>query len=157
MGRAGPEMPGADELIPLIEERSPSLAASVPHPWGTPDNTGPGDPAQGETVPWLAPRAVIPRIKEERNVRHDGRSKPMSLAVHEVLNLEQFLKLPEIKPALEFIDGRIVQKVSPTLPHSVLATDLPARINGHVRPRKLGRAFVELRCSFGGQSFVPDV
>ena len=81
----------------------------------------------------------------------------MSGAVHEVLTLEQFLTLPEIKPPLEFLQGRVEQKVSPTLPHSVLTRELTTRIDSWARPRKLGRGFPELRCSFGGESFVPDV
>ncbi len=75
---------------------------------------------------------------------------------HEVLTLDDFLRLPEIKPALEFIDGRIIQKMSPNLPHSLIGTEFPARINASSRPR-IGRAVVELRCSFGGESFVPDI
>ena len=81
----------------------------------------------------------------------------MSTAVREVLTLEQFLQLPEIKPPLEFLQGRVVQKVSPTLPHGAIAIDLGSAINQHARPRRLGRAFVEVRCSFGGESFVPDL
>jgi Uma2 family endonuclease len=81
----------------------------------------------------------------------------MSIAVREVLTLEQFLRLPEIKPPLEFLQGRVEQKVSPTLPHGAVTTDLASAINQHARPRRLGRAFVEVRCSFGGESFVPDL
>ena len=75
----------------------------------------------------------------------------------EVLNLEQFLRLPEIKPPLEFLNGRVEQKVSPNLTHGIIATEFPAAINDFTRRRRLGRAVVELRCSFGGESFVPDV
>ena len=74
----------------------------------------------------------------------------------EVFTLEQFHRFPEIKPALEFINGRIEQKMSPNLPHSLIGTEFPARINAFARP-KIGRAVVELRCSFGGESFVPDI
>jgi Uma2 family endonuclease len=81
----------------------------------------------------------------------------MSIAVREVLTLEQFLKLPEIKPPLEFLRGRIEQKVSPNLHHSILSDELRGRINHDTMPARTGRAFVELRCSFGGESFVPNV
>ena len=46
-----------------------------------------------------------------------------------------------VKPPLEFLRGRVIQKVSPNLPHSALATELPARINAFARPARLGRAF----------------
>ena len=73
-----------------------------------------------------------------------------------VPTLDQFLRLPEIKPALEFVRGRIEQKMSPNLPQSIFGTDLPSHINAFARPT-IGRAFVELRCSFAGESYVPDV
>lgn len=81
----------------------------------------------------------------------------MKAAVREVLTLGQFLRLPEIKPPLEFVRGRVEQKVSPSLPHGAIATDLASAINSFARPARLGRAFVEVRCSFGGESFVPDI
>jgi Uma2 family endonuclease len=37
-----------------------------------------------------------------------------------VLTLEEFLKLPETKPASEYIDGRIIQKLMPQGEHSAL-------------------------------------
>jgi Uma2 family endonuclease len=75
----------------------------------------------------------------------------------EVLTLEDFLRLPEIKPALEFIDGRIEQKMSPNLTHSIIETRFPAKINAFAEPAGLGVALVELRCSFDGESYVPDI
>jgi Uma2 family endonuclease len=75
----------------------------------------------------------------------------------EVLTLEDFLRLPEIKPALEFIDGRIEQKMSPNLQHARIGQKLPARINEISEDAKLGLAFVEARCSFDGESYVPDI
>ncbi len=77
--------------------------------------------------------------------------------VREVLTLTQFLKMPEIKPALEFIRGRVAQKVSPNFHHSRIQTKLPARINDFSEAARLGVAFGELRCSFGGESYVPDI
>jgi Uma2 family endonuclease len=74
-----------------------------------------------------------------------------------VHTLEEFLALPEQKPALEFADGVITQKVSPRGHHSALQADLVVRLNAAARPRKLGAAFPELRVSFSGISRVPDV
>ena len=73
------------------------------------------------------------------------------------LTLEQFLKLPEEEPALEFQDGMVTQKVSPKGPHSRLQYSLAERINRSAEPRKLAMAFPELRITFAGSSVVPDV
>ncbi len=73
------------------------------------------------------------------------------------LTLEEFLKLPEEKPALEFDDGAVIQKVSPKGHHSGLQTELAVRFDRFARPGKLARAFTELRATFGGRSYVPDV
>lgn len=81
----------------------------------------------------------------------------MSQVVHDRLTLEQFLKLPEVKPALEYIDGMVVQKVSPKRTHCSLQVDFAAEIRAFARPRRLGRVYTELRCTFGGRSLVPDL
>jgi Uma2 family endonuclease len=41
--------------------------------------------------------------------------------------------------------------------HSVIQTELAPAINLIVKSRKIGRAFIELRCTFGGRSIVPDI
>lgn len=51
------------------------------------------------------------------------------------LTLDQFLKLPETKPASEFIDGRIIQKPMPQGKHSTIQGDLGAEINRILNPR----------------------
>lgn len=73
------------------------------------------------------------------------------------ITLEQFLELPEEKPALEFADGRITQKVSPKGKHSQLQIELAMLIQPFARPRKLARAYPELRVTYGGRSLVPDL
>lgn len=73
------------------------------------------------------------------------------------MTLEEFLELPEEKPALEYVDGEVVRKVSPQGEHSTLETLLPEWINRFARPRRLAHAFAELRISFGGWSPVPDI
>jgi Uma2 family endonuclease len=60
-----------------------------------------------------------------------------------VATLEEFLALPEVKPALEFEEGRIIQKVSPRGPHSVLQAELLEIFNRAGRPNKIARAFPE--------------
>lgn len=73
------------------------------------------------------------------------------------LTLEEFLKLPDEKPALELIDGVVKQKVSPQWLHGLLQPDLAAIINRYARPRKLAAALTEIREAFGRDSLVPDV
>jgi len=73
------------------------------------------------------------------------------------LSLEDFLKLPETKPASEYIDGRIFQKPMPQGKHSIIQTELSAAINQVSKSQKLALALTELRCTFGGRSLVPDI
>lgn len=73
------------------------------------------------------------------------------------ITLEEFLKLPETKPASEYIDGRIIQKPMPQGKHSKLQGKLVTAINQIVEDQKIALAFPELRCTFGGRSLVPDV
>lgn len=73
------------------------------------------------------------------------------------ITLEEFLQLPETKPASEYINGEIIQKPMPQGKHSTLQGELVTNINAVVKPGKIARAFPELRCTFGGRSIVPDV
>jgi Uma2 family endonuclease len=73
------------------------------------------------------------------------------------LTLETFLKLPETKPASEYINGQIVPKPMPQGKHSKLQGKLVTTINGKVEDQKIAQAFPELRCSFGGRSIIPDI
>jgi len=80
----------------------------------------------------------------------------MSIAT-QPLTLEEFLKLPETKPASEFINREIVQKPMPQGEHSLLQGELCEAINRVAKPQKIARAFPELRCTVGADSLVPDV
>ena len=71
--------------------------------------------------------------------------------------LEEFLELPETKPASEYIDGQIIQKPMPQGKHSTIQTEFSTTVNVILKPRQVARAFSELRCTFGGRSIVPDV
>ncbi len=73
------------------------------------------------------------------------------------LSLEEFLQLPETKPASEYIDGRIYQKPMPQGKHSRLQTRFSTEINQRMESERLGCAFTELRCTFAGRSIVPDI
>lgn len=73
------------------------------------------------------------------------------------ITLNEFLALPETKPASEYIDGKIIQKPMPQGEHSTIQAELIIALNGALKPQKIARAFPELRCTFGGRSTVPDV
>ena len=73
------------------------------------------------------------------------------------ITLEDFLKLPETKPASEFIDGQMLQKLMPQGKHSTIQGDLVSAIDTVLKPERIDRAYPELRCTFGGRSIVPDV
>ncbi|MGL5796179.1 MAG: Uma2 family endonuclease, partial [Waterburya sp.] len=68
------------------------------------------------------------------------------------ITLEEFLKLPETKPASEYIDGQIIQKPMPQGKHSVIQRELTLAIDSQLKSSKTARAFPELRCIFGGRS-----
>jgi Uma2 family endonuclease len=81
----------------------------------------------------------------------------MATTLHKPITLAEFLKLPETKPASEFIDGQICQKPMPQGKHSRLQLKLCNGINQVAEEQQIALAFPELRCTFGTRSIVPDV
>lgn len=81
----------------------------------------------------------------------------MTVIIPLVHSLEEFLKLPETKPANEYINGKILPKPMPKGKHSRLQLKLCNSINEKAESQKLAYAFPELRCSFGDRSIVPDI
>lgn len=73
------------------------------------------------------------------------------------ISLEDFLQMPETKPACEYIDGEIIQKPMVKIQHSILQAKLLLAINEQGNPQQLVYAFPELRCVFGGRVIVPDI
>ncbi len=73
------------------------------------------------------------------------------------LTLEEFLELPETKPASEYIDGAIIQKPMPQGKHSILQRELSFALTAIFREDKTDQVFPELRCTFTGRSLVPDL
>jgi Uma2 family endonuclease len=73
------------------------------------------------------------------------------------LSIDEFLALPETKPASEYIDGQIYQKPMPQFQHSTFQIEIATAINLIGKPQKLAFAFPELRCNFGDVSIVPDI
>lgn len=90
----------------------------------------------------------------------------MVQAVSASLTLQEFLQLPETKPASEYIDGQVIQKAMPKGKHSVLQTQMSTVINAALQPGRIAWAFSELRSTYpagsrssvyGGRSIVSDV
>lgn len=75
----------------------------------------------------------------------------------QTITLEEFLKLPETKPASEYIEGQIIQKPMPQGHHSTIQVELTETINAIVKKQRIARAYTELRCVVGGRAIVPDV
>jgi Uma2 family endonuclease len=73
------------------------------------------------------------------------------------LSLEEFLRLPEEEPALEYEDGVVTQKMSPKGKHSRTQYRMAELFNRVAEPARQAIAFPELRATFGGRSYVPDV
>lgn len=73
------------------------------------------------------------------------------------ITLEEFLVLPDTKPASEYIDGEIIQKPMPQGQHSIIQKKLLLTIDPILSDAGIAQAFPELRCVFGGRAVVPDV
>jgi Uma2 family endonuclease len=73
------------------------------------------------------------------------------------ITLEEFLALPDTKPASEYIDGEIIQKPMPQGQHSVIQGELLIELTLAWRNKGIAQAFPELRCTFGGRAIVPDI
>ena len=74
----------------------------------------------------------------------------MAQTLTKTLTLEEFLKLPETKPASEYINGKVVQKPMPQGKHSKLQGKLVTAINQVVEGQKIALAFPGLRCTLVG-------
>lgn len=73
------------------------------------------------------------------------------------ITLEEFLQLPETKPASEYVEGEIIQKPMPKGRHSRLQSKLSNVINQITEAEKIAYAFTELRCTMNKRSLVPDI
>ncbi len=73
------------------------------------------------------------------------------------LTLDEFLALPETKPAQEYSNGKITQKPMPQGKHSRIQGKLVSIIEQVGTESSTAIALPELRCTFGGRSLVPDV
>jgi Uma2 family endonuclease len=81
----------------------------------------------------------------------------MAQITSNLITIEEFLKLPETKPASEFINGKIIQKPMPQGKHSRIQSKLIISLETLVNNQPSAIVFPELRCTFGGRSIVPDL
>lgn len=83
----------------------------------------------------------------------------MAIARQQRLSLDTFLQLPEQKPALEYLDGVVTQKMAPKGPHGRLQGKLFMVFELFLEPRRLGWVFSELRTTYteANASLVPDL
>lgn len=89
----------------------------------------------------------------------------MIQAIAKPISLDEFLQLPETQPASEYVRGQVVRKPLSSDKSSRLRKTLLKKINSVLWTGEIAKAFPELRCSFGdqsfeawpSQSFVPDI
>lgn len=93
-------------------------------------------------------------ISERPDIIDDSTQSPW---VGQRMTLEEFLALPDEKPALEF-DGEVVtQKMAPTPDHTELQAIFREAFNAAASEHQLGRTFFELRFRVAKLVRVPDV
>lgn len=105
----------------------------------------------------LLDRSINGKIKTRTQTSQVGDSLEMVQTRSTTLTLAEFLKLPETKPASEYIDGQIIQKPMPQGKHSRIQGKFVPAINALVEQQQIACAFPELRCTFGGRSTIPDI
>ena len=83
------------------------------------------------------------------------------------ITIDEFLQLPETKPASEYVDGQIIQKPMPQGQHSRIQQKLMSAINTVTEDDRIALTLPELRCTYpagshpsdvyGSRSIVPDI
>jgi Uma2 family endonuclease len=81
----------------------------------------------------------------------------MTTTTAKPLDLSGFLALPETQPASEYFQRAIITKPMPQGKHSALQMQLIQAINHVLMQASIAAAFPELRCTFGGESIIPDI
>jgi Uma2 family endonuclease len=75
----------------------------------------------------------------------------------ELLTVEQFLWIPDFKPHLEFVGGRVVQKRAAGWHRARIHSEFIDRLFHFAGTRRLGQLASYMRCTFGDISLVPDL
>jgi Uma2 family endonuclease len=102
--------------------------------------------------------SVAPVVEPVLSIMWQAHDEVTHMAIlPQPLTLGEFLALPDEKPALEYFDGMVAQKVSPKGQHSRLQGELVWWFKQVAERPRLAMAFPELRATFAGASPVPDV
>jgi len=83
------------------------------------------------------------------------------MAVASTITLDEFLRMEDAKPALEYACGEVIQKPMPDRPHSRIQFFFAAVLFQFLARTPIGQGFTEFRCIFGPagreRAFVPDL
>lgn len=83
------------------------------------------------------------------------------MSIASKMTLDEFLRLEDEKPALEYACGEAVQKPTPVWDHSTIQGYFLLMLGQFLMRTGLGRALPEFRCIFGSpgreRALVPDV
>jgi len=74
-----------------------------------------------------------------------------------MVTLEEFLAQPETTPPREYVAGQVVERPALAERERWLRADLATLLYGWARTTGRGAVATEVRCTFGGGSYVPDV
>lgn len=84
----------------------------------------------------------------------------MSKTTGRTLTLDEFLRLPEVKPAREYEDGEVTRKPMPSIWHGVIQRLLSVVFTAYFNLRPDGDGGSEIRCLIGApgrqRPYVPD-
>jgi Uma2 family endonuclease len=84
----------------------------------------------------------------------------MTRAAGRTLTLEEFLRLPEVKPAREYEDGEVTRKPMPSIWHGVIQRLLSVVLTAYFNLRPDADGGSEIRCLIGSpgrqRPYVPD-
>lgn len=84
----------------------------------------------------------------------------MANTTRRALTLEEFLRLPEVKPAREYEDGEVTRKPMPGIWHGVVQRLLSVVFSAYFERRPDGDGGSEIRCIIGPpgrqRPYVPD-
>jgi Uma2 family endonuclease len=74
-----------------------------------------------------------------------------------MVTLEEFLAAPETEPRREYVAGQVVERPALAERERWLRADLATLLYGWARAMGRGAVATEVRCTFGGGSYVPDI
>src|SRR4051812_22341075 len=98
-------------------------------------------------------RGSMMAISERPDITDDSVQSPW---VGQRMTIEEFLALPDQKPALEYADGVVTQKMAPTPNHIELQAILRDAFNAATEQGRRGRTFADIRFRICGLVQVPD-